>query len=118
MQGRGSCASGRGPLACFGVCCLQVAELANLAQLTLDSCWRYSADSLATLSRLSGSLTRLKIQDCELPDSLSTLTQLQRLCLSWEADPPEKELIEGALQHLTLLTCLVSPQHGSSMPWF
>lgn len=98
----------------------QVAELPNLAALTLNNC-RYSAESLAMLSRLSGSLAWLDLNNCGMPPTVSGLTRLQSLCLSWDEDGwpdvrPGKDLIEDALQHLTLLTSLVRVRSMVCLP--
>ena len=60
---------------------------------------------MAPLSRLAGSLTRLRIDNGAVPASLSSLTRLQRLVLS-ECDFAGG-ILDGALRPLTHLTFLV-----------
>lgn len=67
---------------------LQIAELPNLAQLTLNEC-KHTKQSVNTLSRLSSSLTRLRIEACHMPDTLSRLTRLKSLSLLTDADADE-----------------------------
>lgn len=75
-------------------------------------CW-YAADSLAWLSGLAGSLTRLDLDFTPVPaDVLATLTRLQHLEQGIE-DEAGALAVAGALPHLTGLTCLVSGVNGN-----
>lgn len=84
---------------------VQLTMLPNLQHLKLVA--GYSPASLEALSALSGSLTRLEVSTGSLPPSLSALTRLQQLELICWRDGPTA-MLDGALQALTQLTCLVS----------
>ncbi len=87
--------------------CPQVVELPQLARLAIHRC-KYSAASLAPLSRLSGSLARLSLRDvCDAPTALTSLTRLRHLHCerTWEVG----NAFQDSLQHFPQLTCLVSP---------
>lgn len=91
---------------------LQVAQLGQLADLRLDDCV-YDAASLAPLSRLAGSLTRLEVVGGKLPPCLSALGRLQRLdALYCQLGEEAADVLDSALQHLTRLTQLVSVHGG------
>lgn len=88
----------------------------QLARLAFESCCNYAAASLAPLSRLSGSLTRLDLLDVSsVPAALTSLTRLRHLhCdLGCEAGGA----FHTSLQHLPQLTFLVSSL-AWSMHWY
>ena len=70
------------------------------------NCCSYSANSMAPLSRLAGSLTQLRIDNGAVPASLSSLTRLQRLELI-ECDFADG-ILDAVLQPVKQLTALVS----------
>ena len=84
----------------------QVTQLPNLQRLAFVEC-RYTADSMGSLSALSGSLTRLQVEESVVSPSLGTLTGLHHLQLE-EYRSDSLHAVNGALQALTQLTCLVS----------
>lgn len=85
----------------------QVTQLHRLAELELEC--TYSADSMAPLAQLAGSLTRLYVLEGTLPPILHELTRLRELHLEGcESELDPGSTINAALPHLTQLTCLVS----------
>lgn len=84
---------------------LQVTQLPNLQRLAFVQC-RYTSDSMGSLSALSGSLTRLQMKESAVPPSLGRLTRLRHLQLE-ECRSCRLHAVNGALQGLTQLTCLV-----------
>lgn len=92
---------------------VQIAQLPRLAHLSLASC-NYSAASMAPLTQLSSSLTRLDMEFLPFPATLSSLTGLQHLYL-WDCKLDEAaeqhsviDAINDTLPHFQQLTCLVS----------
>ena len=92
---------------------LQFTVLPQLQRLRLYNCV-CTAESMAGLSSLSGSLTRLDVAYTQLPSSLSALTKLQHLCC-WSPDHYFSGSDGSALRHLPNLTCLV--RTGALSAW-
>ncbi len=94
-----------------------MAELPRLADLELES-MDLPAASVAPLSRLAGSLTRLQLTCCSVPAALPALTRLQHLSVRDCSEADDRGgAIAAALPNLLQLTCLVSAmQYGAPCP--
>jgi hypothetical protein len=96
---------------------LQFVRLPRLHRLRLESC-SYSTGSMSRLSALSGSLTRLEIEDVVNPVAeagLAALTRLQHLMCALVLEEAG-QAVAAAVHHLTGLTCLSGRGRMNPLP--